>query len=307
MVDGNLVNQSSDDNQEFTPLEILPAHTQLHEVVAEVGGYYSGIERCLFLASMQRAFHSSLSEPYPYSPLGIKGHESHIATRALKTSLVETCLYAARHGMQRAFATGHTGTAAAMANFGANALGGVLLQVMTGRAQELGVAPLKPGEGLLLAGSSSSLASNLIRQGQNAVGGAVVMGQHVDEAERQAKMQQGIARACATLNDLEVAVHHTKHLERLLMESIDKGYPPHDAEQLRMCVKSLTSVIESFQAASDGAVESLLSVLTTRVRSIVSDAVGSEGSAASASFMGSSVMGGHAVDRDGSNELQSRR
>lgn len=288
---------SKDDEEELVEAEILPAHTQLHEVVAEVGGYYSGIERCLLLASMQRSFFASTLDPY--SPLGIKGHNTSTGSRALKTSLVETCFYAARHGMQRAFATGHTGTAAACANFGSDVLGGVLLQVMTGRAQESGVALLKPGEGLLLAGSSSSLASNLIRQGHAAVGaGAVVIGQQVvDESERQLKMQQGIARACATLNDLEVAVHHTKHLERLLMDSIDKGYPPHDAEQLRMCVKSLVPVAESFLTASDGAVESLLSVLTTRVRSIVSDAVGSEGSAASASFMGSSVMGGHAVDR----------
>ena len=288
---------SSQYDKEFVPLEILPAHTQLHEVVAEVGSYYSGIERCLLLASMQRAFHAAISEPFPYSPLGIKGHQSSVASHALKTSLVETCLYAARHGMQRAFATGHTGTAAAMANFGTDCLGGVLLQVMMGRAQESGVAPLKPGEGLLLAGSSSSLASNLIRQGQNAVGGAVVIGQHVDEAERQEKIQLCIAQACATLNDLEVAVHHIKHLERLLNDSIDKGFPSHDAEQLRMCVKSLGPVTDSFQAASDGAVDSLVSVLTTRVRSIVSDAVGSEGSAASASFMGSSVMGGHSMDR----------
>jgi hypothetical protein len=130
------------------------------------------------------------------------------------------------------------------------------------------------------------------------VGGAVVIGggqQVMNEAKRQEHVQQGIAKACATLNDLEVAVHHTKHLERLLMEAIEKGYPPHDAEQLRMCVKSLGPVADSFLAASDGAVDSLLSVLTTRVRSIVNDAVGSEGSAASASFMGSSVMGSHAI------------
>jgi hypothetical protein len=281
------------ETRDYIPLEILPAHTQLHEVVAEVGGYYSGIERCLLLASMQRAFYAANIEPF--SPLGIKGH-SVVGTKALKTSLVETCLYAARRGMQRAFATGHMGTAAAMANFGSDCLGGVLMQVMTGRAQESGVVPLKPGDGLLMA--ASSLASNLIRQGQHAVGGgAAVMGGGGDE--RQKMTQQGsIATACATLNDLEVAVHHTKHLERLLMDAIDKGYSPHEAEQLRMCVRSLMPVSESFQAASDGAIESLVSILTTRVRSIVGDAVGSEGSAASASFMGSSVMGGaKAVDR----------
>jgi hypothetical protein len=71
--------------------------------------------------------------------------------------------------MQRAFATGHMGTNAAMANFGSDCLGGLLMQVMTGRAQESGVVPLKPGDGLLMA--ASSLASKLIRQGQHSVGG----------------------------------------------------------------------------------------------------------------------------------------
>jgi arginine/lysine/ornithine decarboxylase len=56
--------------------------------------------------------------------------------------------------MQRAFATGHMGMAAAMANFVSDCLGGVLLQVMTGRAQESGVVPLKPGIGRLMAGDS---------------------------------------------------------------------------------------------------------------------------------------------------------
>jgi hypothetical protein len=56
------------------------------------------------------------------------------------------------------FATDHMGTNAAMANFGSDCLGGVLMQVMTGRAQESGVVPLKPGDGLLMA--ASSLASN---------------------------------------------------------------------------------------------------------------------------------------------------
>jgi hypothetical protein len=126
------------ETRDYILLEILPAHTQLHEVVAEVGGYYSSIERCLLLASMQRAFYAT--NIAPFSPLGIKGH-SVVGTKALNTSLMETCLYAAHGGMQRGFVTGHMGMAAAMANFGSDCLGGVLLQVMTGRAQGSGVVP----------------------------------------------------------------------------------------------------------------------------------------------------------------------
>ena len=36
--------------------DVLPSQTQLNELVAEVGGYYSGLERVFLLASMQRAF-----------------------------------------------------------------------------------------------------------------------------------------------------------------------------------------------------------------------------------------------------------
>lgn len=262
--------------QPFKPQEILPSHTQLVEVVAEVGGYYSGIERCLLLASMQRAF-STLPE---YTDLGMKGHSPGVASRALKTSLVDTCLFAARRSAQRAFATGHCGTASAMTNFCSDTLGGVLLEVMTRRAQEAGVSKLKPGDGLL-EGTSSLFAttSNLMRQG----------GQAEDLATRQEKMQQGIARACALLNDLDVAAGHAAALETVLLTSIEQGFPASsEAEQLKLCVKALSTVAESFKAASDTTAESLVGILKPKVRSLVADAVGSDASA-STSFMSSSV------------------
>lgn len=120
----------------------------------------------------------------------------------------------------------------------------------------------------------------------------------MDEATRRQRMQQGVGRACATLNDMEVAVHHTQQLEKILHDAIDKGFPPnsHDTEQLRMCVKSLTPVTDSFRRASDSSLESLVSVLAPRVRAIVGDAVGSE-STASASFMSTSVMGAKGTER----------
>jgi hypothetical protein len=276
----------------YKPLEILPAHTQLHEVMAEVGGYYSGIERCLLLASMQRAFSTAHLDPFYYSSLGAKGHTPGVATHALKTSLVETCLYAARRGTQRAFATGHTGTASAMANFCSDCLTGVLMEFLSRRAEELGVARLKPGEGLL-EGSAGIFnnASNLIRQGTN-VGSSGLGQTKVDEATRRQRIRQGVAQACATLNDLEVAVRHTEQLEAFLSVAIDQGYPPssHDTELLRMCVKSLGPVAQSFKGASNRAMNSLVSILTPRVRSMVGDALGLETSTTS-SFMSSSVMG----------------
>eukprot|EP00540_Astrosyne_radiata_P023044 CAMPEP_0116823062 /NCGR_PEP_ID=MMETSP0418-20121206/628_1 /TAXON_ID=1158023 /ORGANISM="Astrosyne radiata, Strain 13vi08-1A" /LENGTH=344 /DNA_ID=CAMNT_0004451271 /DNA_START=224 /DNA_END=1258 /DNA_ORIENTATION=+ len=163
-----------------------------------------------------------------------------------------------------------------MTNFCGDTLGGVLLEVMIRRAQEAGVTKLKPGDGLLEGSQSlfSATTSNLIRQGNQE-----------DEAARQEKMQQGISRACATLNDVEVASKHIAELEKVLLTSIDQGFPPSpEAEQLKVCVRNLTPINESFLSASDSAVENLVGTLKPRVRSLVADAVGSE-SSTSTSFM----------------------
>ena len=304
---------------EYRETEILPASTPLHQAIAEVGGQYATIERCLLLASMQRAFVQSNYEDDAryYRPLSTLDHHRHHSSssgshggkaasnseQALQTTLVDTCLFAARRGTQRAFATGHTGTASAMTNFTAECLTDVLLEVLTTRAEELGVHPLKPGDGLLVGSANLfNNASNLIRQGGGvAVGGGVQPAKHREELLRKQKMEQGIARACAVLNDLAVAAHHTRQLEALLNKAIDKSFPPdtHETEHLRMCVKSLGPVAESFQTASNSTMESLESVLKPRIRSIVGDAVGSEGSSASAFMGASSVMGGgKATDRE---------
>jgi hypothetical protein len=277
----------------YKPLEILPAHTQLQEVVAEVGGYYSVIERCLLLASMQRALSLPEDDPRQYSPLGMKANSPSVASRASQTSIVESSLYAARRGTQRAFATGHTGTASAVANFSSDCLREVLVEYLARRAEDLGVSALKPGEGLLTGSAGIFNASNLIRQGQtvsHAVGGV-----KVDEVRRRQEIEQGIAWACATFNDLDVAALHTQELEKILSQGVDRGFPPntHETEQLRMCVKSFTPVAEIFKLASNNAIESLVSVLKPRIRAIVTDAVGDGTGAA-----GFAVMGGSkATDR----------
>ena len=286
-----------EEEEEYKALEILPAHTQLHEVVAEVGGYYSVIERCLLLASMQRAFNIPEDDIRQYSALsgGLdasgKSMGGNVGSRALQTSLVETCLYAARRSTQRAFATGHTGTASAVANFCSDCLRSILVEVLSGRAEELGVAALKPGEGLL-EGSAGIFSPTNLQTVSHAVGGV-----KVDEATKKREIEQGIAWACATLNDLDVAAKHCQELELILTQAVDSGFPPntHDTEQLRMCVKSFSPVTEVFKLASTTAVESLVSVLQPRIRAIVTDAVGMDASAA-AGF--SSVMGGSkAADR----------
>ena len=249
----------------YAPIDILPAHTRLMEVVAELGGYYSGIERCLLLASMQRAFSSvpQFSE--------ISNGQAH------KTSLVDTCLFAARRSAQRAFATGHCGTASAMINFCGDTLGDVLLEVMTRRAQETGVAKLKPGDGLLDGGISLFSAPVLMKS------------QADDEAARQLKIQQGIAKACATLNDLEVACHHICELEKLLLGNIEQGFPASvESEQLKACVRNLVPIQEYYKTSASDAIENLVDILRPRVRSLVGDSVGSD-SSSGASFMTSSV------------------
>ena len=62
-----------------------------------------------------------------------------------------------------------------------------------------------------------------------------------------------------------------------------------------MCVKSLSPVAEVFKLAASNAIESLVGVLKPRIRAIVTDAVGGDGSGAAGGF---SVMGAaKATDR----------
>mmetsp|Transcript_11186 Transcript_11186/g.23609 ORF Transcript_11186/g.23609 Transcript_11186/m.23609 type:complete len:688 (-) Transcript_11186:122-2185(-) len=306
-----------DEEKEYYPLEILPTHTRLQEKVAEVGGHYAAIESCLLLASMQRAFSISPHDARQYSALGMVATSSTAATGIgrpgmnmnkntntnniigggpLKTSIVESSLYAARRGAQRAFATGHTGTASAVTNYFADCLRDVLAQYLIRRTEDLGVNPLKPGEGLLEG--SAGIFGTVGLTGRQAHHGNAV-----DERQRQHEIERGISRACATMNDLEVAANHTKELERLLTKSVDQGFPPNtpETEQLRMCVKSFGPVAGTFTLASDQTVESLLSVLKPRIRAIVTDAVGSDHGAshgvggAASGF--SSVMGGGGITK----------
>ncbi len=303
--EGDSKDEEIDENleeKEYSPIEILPTHTRLQEKLAEVGGYYAAIESTLLLASMQRAFAISPDDPRQYSALGIASTNASASSAMsrmnssgpLKTSIVESSLYATRRGSQRAFATGHASTASAVTNYFVNSLRNVLVQYLIRRAEDLGVSALKPGEGLL-EGSASifGTTASLGLTGRQ----APVMGNALEEKQRQQQIDDGISRACATMNDLEVAVNHTKELQRLLTKNVDQGFPPNnpETEQLRVCVLSLGSVTESFSLASDQALESLLSELKPRIRAIVTDAVGSEHGAVPGSSGFSSVIGGGAI------------
>jgi len=289
-------------------VEILPPHTALNEVAAEIGGSYSALERCLLLAGMQRAFiHANYPDDSTFSPVVLDASSNSLygaGSRALQTNLVEECLFAARRSTLRAFATGHTGTASAAANVCVDVLGRLLLDVLIRRA-ELGVSLLKPGEGLLdgqsgLGQAALSFAKSKAGKGLRGVHGAGARTGHwVGNDELRNQTLLGLARAAANFNDLEVVADYTKRLEGNFLKEIDSGYPRgHDTEQLRMCVKGLGGVVESFAQASGRSIEQLISTLLPQVRQIVGDAVGQDGGGASATasnFLGSPVLAGGAT------------
>ena len=301
---------SSDNIQEengpLPAIEIMPAHTQLNEIAAEIGGYYSSLERCLLLAGMQRAFISS-HFPDDKTFAAVATNSSYGAgSKALQTTLVEECLYAARRSTLRAFATGHTGTASAAANACVDVLGRILLEVLAHRA-EIGSRLLKPGEGLVagqhgLGQAALSFAKSTAGKGFRGVQGAAalagaskgIIGDEETEEAFKLRTMLGCARACANLNDLEIVADYTKKLEGHFLKEIDAGYPRgHETEQLRMCIKGLDAVVDLFLQASKRSIEHLLSTFLPRVRQIVNDAVGHEGgstTATASNFLGSPVL-----------------
>jgi hypothetical protein len=301
---------SSDNIQEEAEpkIEIMPAHTQLNEIAAEVGGYYSSLERCLLLAGMQRAFISSHFPDETTFTTVVNNSSYGAGSKALQTALVEECLYAARRSTLRAFATGHTGTSAAAANACVDVLGRILLEVLSHRA-EIGASLLKPGEGLLagqhgFSQAALSFAKSTAGKGLRGVQGAAALagaskGIVGDEETAEAlklRTMVGVARAAANFNDLEIVADYTKKLEAHFLKEIDAGYPKgHETEQLRMCIKGLSAVVDSFSQASDRSIERLVSTLLPRVRQIVNDAVGQEGGSTAttaSNFLGSPVLSG---------------
>jgi len=234
-------------------------------------------------------------------------------SRALQTILVEECLFAARRSTLRAFATGHTGTASAAANVCVDLLGRILLEVLTRRA-EMGASLVRPdgqsGLGQAALGFARATAGKGFRGVQAARTRGGAGGDDPEETSEalQRRTLLGVARAAANFNDLEVVADYTRRLESSFLKEIDGGYPrgSHDTEQLRMCVRGLGGVVESFQHASARATDALISTVMPRARQIVNDSVGHRGdggnpavgagvSSAASNFLGSPVLTGGAM------------
>lgn len=285
--------------------DVLPSQTQLNEVIAEVGGYLSGMERTLLFGNFQRAFFKiSIPDDRNYTPITIlkANRPRHSAgCLALQTTLVEECLYAVQQSTLRAFATGHSGTASVAANLGCDVLGRILLQFMSQRS-EASSALLKPGDGLISGqGGLGQAALSVMSTAQKGLSNAAkgrrgVVGSDTNEDERalvKKRVEEGIARSCASLNDLEVAIDYTQRLEEKLLDEMQSTFPPgkRATEQLQQCIKELSTVTDAFRTASQDAAEHLVAIIMPRVRSIVSECVGQD-AAPGTSFMtsGTSVV-----------------
>ena len=284
--------KTNTDEEVEVEVEIIARYTELNKIVAEIGGSYSGLERTLMMGNMQRAFiNGTSSDSRNYTELASQSisassvHGNVVGSKALQTSLVEETFYAAQRSTLRAFATGHTGTACAAANFCADAIGRVLLEVLSKRVEECASA-LKPGKGLLVGqgGLGKQAFAALSTVGIKATKG----GENPEQTRRQ--IEDGIARACAAFNDMEIAVAYTRQLETQFQNEVDNGFPAGDlTEQLEMCIKSLGSIADELDAASKQSIYVLSQQILPRVRAIVNDAVGQENTGAAA--MGGVTVG----------------
>jgi len=292
---------------------VLPNQTQLNDVVAEVGGYFSVLERTFLLANIQRAFQSgSYPDERTFSPITISqpNNNSHhqyrssnnfTGCKALQTSVVEECLYAAQRSTLRAFATGHNGTASAASNFCSDTLGRFLLEVLVHRT-ETAASMLKPGDGLLPGhGGLGQAALAVMSSAQKGLSKATTKGLYAAAGETESErnfmrynIEQGIARSCANFNDLEVAVDYTKQLETKMIQEMQSTFPhgTKETEQLTACIKALSAVKDSFKIASNEAIEHLIATFMPRVRSIVNESVGQDSTTVGTGF---NVMGGGAT------------
>ena len=275
--------------------DVLSKQTQLNDIIGEAGGYYCGLERTFLLASLQRTFQSAiLGDERTYAAITIlppNRSSNSVGSKALQTSLVEESLYAAQRSTLRAFATGHSGTASAASNFCADILGRFLLEVLIHRA-DVGTAKMKPGDGLLPGqGGLGQAALAVMTSAQKGLTKAT------DNAAERIYIQEGIAMACANLNDLEVAVDYTGRLEQKLLDEMKSTFPSgkKETEQLCVCIKSLTGVKDSLLSASNEAIDHFINTIMPRVRSIVSESVGQDSATSSGFMVGTTTTPAHTV------------
>jgi hypothetical protein len=138
---------------------------------------------------------------------------------------------------------------------------------------------LKPGDGLLPGSAGLGQAALAIMS--SAQKGLVSGGnrnREKEERENREWIEMCISRACANLNDLEVAMDYTRRLELKCLQEMESTFPlgKKETEQLRMCIKSISSVTEACNNASNEAIEQLINIIMPRVRSIVNESVGQD-------------------------------
>ena len=196
--DSNIITSietTTDTTPTISTIEILPKMTLLNDVVAEFGGHYSGLEHVLLMGSLQRALisqnkkHEYHNDNDIYTLVVLHGNNNNDTTiedigssndvvvgcRALQTSLVEECFYAAQRSTIRAFATGHSGTASAAANFCADVIGRILLQAFIRKANASTTALkslLSSGFGSLLSQATGSAAMAVKKNTKRMMSGA---------------------------------------------------------------------------------------------------------------------------------------
>jgi phage shock protein PspC (stress-responsive transcriptional regulator) len=193
-------------------------------------------------------------------------------------------MYAAQQSTQRAFASGHNVTASTAVNFCSDVLGRILLDALSQRAESAS-ALLKPGDGLLPGqGGLGQAAFAVMTSAQKGISRKVTISGAASNEETIAKQEidASIAKACAHLNDIEVAADYTQRLEDKLNSEVQSSFPSSrpETEHLKQCIKSLDSVIDSLKNSSDGVVDHLVNILMPRVRSMVNEFVGQEASGA---------------------------
>jgi len=177
-----------------------------------------------------------------------------------------------------------------MVNVCTDTLSRVFLEVLSHRADHA-ILSLRPGEGLLHSNSPWSRSTpaaldSIMSSAQKGLAAAqtgktLPSMRHDDHHDENEKRLRAISHACATLNDMEVAVDYVRRLELKFMDELTASYAAgkKETEQLRACVRTLTPVMDSMKEASSHIAERLIDALLTRVRNIVNDTVGGEGMA----------------------------
>ena len=239
------------------------------------------------LASLQKAFQSGLtSDDKYYTEVATSEESGSLTGQVLKTALVEETFYAAQTSTRRVFATGQVGLACAAVNFTADALGRLLREVLSRRA-ELCADALKPGHGLLSGqeglGRSAIAAFNNAQKGIAGItskSNAAKESEDPEEIRRQ--IENAIARACAAYNDMLIAAQYVNQLKSQFLNEIEDSFPDDELrDQLRTCISSLDTISKDLDSTIKRSITHLSNQILPRVRTIVNEVVGQESTTSS--------------------------